>query len=277
MTLIALYSTAQRRITPVISNPEKTATTDTVADSKANLKEVRDASGHIVLVDTILGKEYHDTLLTTAPKLIYPRFDAVSIGANLADPLMRCFGQKYGLIGFWGELSIHNWIKPVVEFGLGQADYTPDEGDYTYKSSIAPYFKLGVNYNFLYNSNPDYSAYVGLRYGISNFSYEVNNVTYDQEYWGESGSFDIPSQRCTVGYFEFLFGIRVKIISNFSLGWEVKVHGLANQGKQQYGRPWYIPGYGTRGSMFSATFSLSYTLPLSPRPVLNTDDNNKKK
>jgi hypothetical protein len=274
MTVFALTVGAQRRITPV-TNPDKKVATDTV-DSKANLKEMMDASGHIVLVDTVLGKEYHDTLLMTAPKLVYPRYQAVSIGVNLADPLMRCLGQSYGLIGFWGELSIHNWIKPVVEFGFGEANYTPDDEDYTYKSSIAPYFKLGLNYNFLYNSNPDYSAYVGLRYGLSNFSYEVNDVKYDQGYWGETGTIGIPSQRVTVGYFEFIFGIRVRIINNFNLGWEVKAHALANQGNPTYGRPWYVPGYGTRGSLFTATFSLSYTLPLSPKPVIQDKDNKKK-
>ncbi len=272
---LALSAAAQRRITPV-DNPDKKRgapvvpeAVDTVAGGRpASVVETTDLAGHTVLVDTISGEEYRDTILTTAPKLIYPRFDAVTVGVNVWDPLMRCFGQKYGLIGFWGELSLHNWIKPAVEIGLGSANYTPDDGNYTYKSSIAPYFKIGLNYNFLYNSNPDYSVYAGLRYGVSNFSYEVTDVTMNQGYWDENVSFDIPSQRATVGYFEAMVGIRVKVLGNVSLGWVLKVHRIAHGGKGEYGEPWYVPGYGAKSSLFNASFSVSYTLPLGRRQTM---------
>lgn len=237
--------------------------TDTVSTGKpASVVEMTDMSGHTVLVDTISGVEYRDTILTQAPKLVYPRFESVSIGVNVWDPLMRCFGQKYGLIGFWGELSIHNWIKPVVEIGLGQADMTPDNGNYTYKSSVAPYFKIGLNYNFLYNSDPAYSVYAGLRYGISNFSFEATDVTLDQSYWGDDVTFNVPSQRTTVGYIEAAIGLKVMIFKNIYLGWDVRMHTIAHKSNLIYGEPWYIPGYGTRTSSFSASLSVSYTLPL---------------
>ena len=192
LSLVALTVTAQRRVTPVENpdNKSKNSNENTKVtkpgERPASVIEMQDMEGHTILVDTILGVEYRDTILTTAPKLIYPRFHAVTVGVNLWDPLMRCFGQQYGGVGFWGELSLHNWIKPIVEAGIGTANYTPDDGNYKYKSSLAPFFKIGVNYNFLYNSNPDYSVYAGLRYGITNFSYEVNDVIVDQGYWGDN-------------------------------------------------------------------------------------------
>ncbi|PWL57960.1 MAG: hypothetical protein DBY35_14705 [Bacteroidales bacterium] len=266
--LTSLVMSAQRRITPV-EVPDKNTpavVTDTVSTGKpASVVEMTDMSGHTVLVDTISGVEYRDTILTQAPKLVYPRFESVSIGVNVWDPLMRCFGQKYGLIGFWGELSIHNWIKPVVEIGLGQADMTPDNGNYTYKSSVAPYFKIGLNYNFLYNSDPAYSVYAGLRYGISNFSFEATDVTLDQSYWGDDVTFNVPSQRATVGYIEAAIGLKVMIFKNIYLGWDVRMHTIAHKSNLIYGEPWYIPGYGTRTSSFSASLSVSYTLPLHKR------------
>ncbi len=273
LSLVALTVTAQRRVTPVENpdNKSKNSTENTKVtkpgERPASVIEMQDMEGHTILVDTILGVEYRDTILTTAPKLIYPRFHAVTVGVNLWDPLMRCFGQQYGGVGFWGELSLHNWIKPIVEAGIGTANYTPDDGNYKYKSSLAPFFKIGVNYNFLYNSNPDYSVYAGLRYGIANFSYEVTDVIVDQGYWGDNEVINIPSQRTTAGYFEFMVGIRVMIYKNFSLGWDLRFHKIAHQGTHLYGDPWYIPGYGTKGSSFSGSFSLSYTLPLrKPEP-----------
>ena len=109
-----------------------------------------------------------------------------------------------GVGGVWAELGIHNWFKPIVEFGLGMADYMPKDESYRYKSGMAPYFKIGLNYNFLYNSTPDYSVYLGLRYGISSFSYRIEDVTAINGYWDESTTLSVPSQHATAGYFEFL-------------------------------------------------------------------------
>ncbi len=273
--LTAVGASAQRRITPVEvpGTTAPAAASDTVTAGKPeSVVEMTDMSGHTVLVDTISGVEYRDTILTQAPKLVYPRFESVSVGVNIWDPLLRCFGQKYGLIGFWGELSIHNWIKPVVEAGLGYADMTPDNGNYTYKSSMSPYFKVGLNYNFLYNSDPAYSVYAGLRYGISNFSFEATDVTLNQSYWGDDVTFNVPSQRATVGYLEAVIGLKVMIVKNVYLGWDVRMHTILHQSNLLYGEPWYIPGYGTRTSPFSASLSVSYTLPIGKRPSVTPEE-----
>lgn len=271
--LTALGVSAQRRITPVEPQSKGTtqAVTDTVTTGKPeSVVEMTDVSGHTVLVDTISGVEYRDTILTTAPKLVYPRFESVSVGVNVWDPLLRCFGQKYGLIGFWGELSIHNWFKPIVEAGLGQAEMTPDNGNYTYKSAVAPYFKIGLNYNFLYNSDPAYSVYAGVRYGISNFNFEVTDVRVNQGYWGDDVIINVPSQRATVGYVEAVVGLKVMIFKNFYLGWDVRMHSVVHQSNLPYGEPWYVPGYGSRTSSFNASLSISYTLPLHKRKPAET-------
>ena len=51
------------------------------------------------------------------------------------------------------------------------------------------------------------------------------------------------------------------IASNFYLGWEVKVHNTLHSSKTKYGDPWYVPGFGTKGSLFTGALSFSYTLP----------------
>lgn len=265
ISVITLTAVAQRHITPVKTSPKTSETPVEAADSvnqrPESVVELTGTDGKIILVDTISGKEYTDTILTAAPKLVYPRWESMSLGVNLWDPLLRCFGQHYGLIGFWGEVSIHNWIKPYVEVGLGNASYTPDKGNYTYKSGLAPYFKIGANYNFLYNSNPAYSVYLGLRYGLTNYSYEITDVTVYPGYWEEDITMSVPSQRVTTGYLEVGVGLKVVIASNFYLGWEIKVHSTLHTSKTEYGDPWYIPGFGAKGSLFTGALSFSYTLP----------------
>lgn len=277
--LLVNESAAQRRITPVTPNSNAIPATerkkDTPArkqDDKKNLVEFKDTQGNTVLVDTISGREYIDsTAIKEKNKLAYPLFHEVTVGLNLWDPIMRCFGQKYGGAEIWGELSIHNRFKPVVEIGLGTADYTPEDGNYTYKSSTSPYFRIGMNYNFLYKSKPDYQFHAGIRYGFTSFSYEITDIHPVADYWQENATFNIPSQSSTVGFLDIVLGIRVKIVKNLSMGWAFKYHTILHESKNIYGEPWYIPGYGTRTSSIGGSLSVMYTIPLGKRTKPTTD------
>lgn len=271
---VGLPSAAQRRVSPVkpsdptrITSPEADDVRRRPAsDRPASVVTRIDDSGREFLVDTITGSEYVDSVAMSMPKVVgnmYPLLHSVTVGLDLWDPLMRVFNQKYGLAGVWAELSLHNRYNPVVEFGLGSASSTPEDMNFTYRSPMAPYFKIGCNYNFLYNSNPDYQLYAGVRYGITRFSYDVTDVTVTNEYWNDNTTFSLPRQHSTTGYAEVLAGLRVKIAGNWSLGWCIKYHTILHGSSAPYGRPWYVPGYGTRSSVLGVSLSVAYTLPLN--------------
>ena len=162
---ITVGAYSQRRISPVETPASQTQavnlnpkdTTETPDPTKMpNLTHYHDEKGNIVYVDTITGKEFIDsTKLKKASTMTYPLLDEVTIGLNIWDPVVRALGQDYGIADMWAELSLHNRIKPIFEFGLGQASHTPEGGNYTYQSNIAPYFKVGANYNFLYNKSKE--------------------------------------------------------------------------------------------------------------------------
>lgn len=259
---------AQRRVTPVepvpskpVKSPGRPGTENT---DRTNVVERQDANGRTILVDTVSGKEWTDSLAERQlPKMIYPLLDAVDIGVNIWEPVMRLIGQHYGMIDFYGELSLHNRYKPVVELGLGMCDETPDGQNFTYKSKMAPYFKIGINYNVFYNSNPDYQLFVGMRYGISFFSFELTDIRQPDGYWGPQPSFSIPLQSTSAGYFELCAGLKVKIVRHLSMGWTVRYHSLLHEGACTYGKPMYIPGFGKRNSSITGSFSIIYTLPLN--------------
>lgn len=273
ITAAAFSGAAQRRVTPVQPIPgtkgtpvEKPATPTT---DRKNLQEQTDAQGNIIFIDTVTGQEWVDTLAAKASskKMIYPKIYNVAVGLNIWDPVMRIFGQDYGIVSAWGELNMHNRYFPTFEIGLGAASIKPQEMNYTYKSSLAPFFKIGANYNVFYNSDPRYKFLVGLRYGFTPFSYKLTDITVDDPYWGESSTFGIPSQNATAGYFEFLAGVRVNIFSSFSIGWDVRFRSIIHESSPKYGKPMYIPGYGKRGSALSGSISIVYTIPLnSPTP-----------
>lgn len=258
---------AQRRVTPVNPGPGTQGTVEkkTEVNPRRNVVERADAEGNVVLVDTITGQEWVDSTAVAGEKkkMIYPLLQSVDVGVNLWEPLMRIFGQHYGLFDVWGELSLHNRYKVNLEIGLGSCNDTPDGQNFTYKSKPAPYFKIGGGYNIFYNSNPDYQFNVGLRYGYSSFSYEVTNVTVDEGYWNSPSQVSIPSQSGSAGYLELVAGVKVKIAGPISLGWNLRYHTILHESGGKYGKPMYIPGYGKRGNSITGTFSVIYTLPLN--------------
>ena len=269
--------TAQRRITPV--NTPATITqsvNETKRDSldRSRLVKMQDAEGNTILVDTVAGTEFVDSAATAKqiPKMIYPLLNSVTVGVDLWSPLMRAFGTSYGLIGFSGQLNMHNRYLPTVEVGLGKADYDPENNNYRYKSSMAPYFKIGADYNFLYNSNPDYLLYGGFRLGFTSFNYDITDISISEGYWTPEHTMTIPSQHANATYVEFLIGIRVMLFKNISLGWSVRLHNLMHSTTGEYGNAWYIPGMGTRGSKIGATLTLSYTIPLKKKTKPVIDD-----
>lgn len=283
--VMAMQPYAQRRVTPVeptpgtkgtpVKKPEKTPYED-----RGRLKEQKDAKGNVIFIDTVTGQEWVDTtLVNEKTKMIFPLVYAVNAGVNLWDPVMRCFGQEYGLGSVWGEFNMHNRYFAALELGVGSAKITPEESNFTFRTPVSPFFKIGLSYNVFYNSDPRYKFLVGVRYGFSPFSYRVTDISLNDGYWGTDEKFEIPKQNATVGYLELLAGVRVNIFGNFSVGWDVRYHSILHESKAQYGEPMYIPGFGKRGAALSGSITVSYTLELNPptSPVVNnkTDKNQK--
>lgn len=271
----------RRRATPVNTAATTTqAVNETANDTsrinarrRANSISYLDEKGRTIFIDTITGDEWTDsTLINRVPKMEFPLFHALTVGVNVWDPIMRAFGQKFGVADAWLELSLHNRYKPIVEVGLGTADNTPSGMNFTYKSPMSMYFRLGANYNFLYNSNPSYSVFAGLRYGFSPFTYHVDDIHISDGYWGESSVINIPSQNATAGWLEVVFGLRVKIWGPVSAGWSLKYHSIIHESKSAYGKPWYIPGYGSRNGSITGSFSISYTFGIEKLNKQKTDD-----
>lgn len=264
----------RRRVTPITTGATTTQSINETRNDTSRINAAfRQRSSHyhrddgaIVYVDTVTGEEWIDSAaIRRVPRMKFPLLTAVTGGVDIWDPVMRLFGQKYGLLGLSFDVSLHNRYFPAFEIGLGTARRTPDAADYTYRSPLSVYFKIGANYNFLYNSNPDYAFFAGLRYGFSPFSWAVDNVTLKAPYWDEAVRFDIPAQHSTAGWAEVCLGLRVKLGGNISAGWMVRYHAILHESSSIHGKPWYIPGYGSRSQAITGSFTVSYTLPLGKR------------
>lgn len=202
-----------------------------------------------------------DTVQTAKPGPVYPLWQSVSIGFNFFDGIMKLAGQKHASFDVWASVSLHNWIQPVVEAGIGYGDDRPDGANFRYKAKPSFYAKLGVDYNFLYKSNPDYQVHFGLRGGFSSFRYDITDVTVSSDYWDQTNVFSIPGQKAHALYGEILGGIRVKIAGPVSMGWDFRYRFMMKKKNGSNSVPWFIPGYGATNPI-GASFSIIWTVPL---------------
>lgn len=192
----------------------------------------------------------------------YPLLTDLSIGVNFVEPLFMAFGQTYASADVNATLNMWNRLQPTLELGLGWAKSTPDGMNFTYRGKPSPYVKIGVNYNFLFKSDPDYQALVGIRMGYSNFGYDITDVHYRSSYWSEDMTLDIKGERSHALWGEAGVGLKVKLFDKLAMGWMIRYHGIFNYGKNTHSRPWFVPGYGPRRSSLGFSMGISYTLDL---------------
>lgn len=277
--MILMPITAQNRtvtpITPISARPvapvkeEKKKKSEKENEKKderpGSVIETTDDLGNTFLIDTISGNEWVDSMALAQPKVIgnlYPLWDAVNIGVDIWPVANRLFGAKHGLAGIWARLSIHNRYFAVFEAGLSNANSRPEDMNYTYTSPISPYFKLGLDYNFFYNSDSRYQAYLLFRYGLSRFKYSISDVAVSDSYWGVTTYPDFPTQTTTSGFIQIGGGVFVTLWGPFAMGWNVKYQRVIHHSGEKFGSPWVVPGMGVRSSELGISLSLIYTIPL---------------
>ena len=150
LLLTIVVAVAQRKVTPVASTDELKPVT------KEELKEIRRQEKlKFLRTDSLTLDSLRRDSIERASKRVYrPTLMGVTLGVNFWGPLLRALGQDYGDGDVWAAVNIRNRYIPVAEVGFGQADCSPEDGNFTYKSKLALYGKIGMNYNFLYAKDP---------------------------------------------------------------------------------------------------------------------------
>ncbi len=253
---LSLSVSAQKKITPVDNDPTKPVQpTLHYYDKHGN--PLKEPVMFLAELDTV-------TKVNSGP--VYPLLQSVSVGVNFFDAIMKLAGQTHQSYDVWASLSLHNWFEPVVELGIGFADNHPEEGNFRYKGKPSFYGKIGLNYNFLYKSNPDYQLFLGLRGGFSSFSYDITDITINSSYWDQTNTFSLLNQKAHALYGEALLGIKVMLWKGISMGWSFRYRLKFSVSNAENSTPWFIPGCGA-GSAVTASFSVSYTLPLHHKKI----------
>lgn len=180
------------------------------------------------------------------------------------------FGYAYSLLEDYtsGEVAIEanlgNKYYPIFEIGYGSSNFTDETFGIHYKSS-APYYKVGLNYNFTNKkgSAPRDSYIYGLaRFAWTRAEYDVSAPPITDPVWGGSVGLDLSDVNGFYSWIELGVGVKVKIYKNFRMGWSIRYKARVNQVSGSNSRMWYVPGFGNnRHTTFGGTYSLIYEIP----------------
>ena len=167
--------------------------------------------------------------------------------------------------------------KKSAVFFAGVTDYVyPRYRDATFimynLNTKGFYTKIGVDFNMLHPTKAagKYFVGVGFRYGISNYSYGVSDIHFEN-YWGRYRA-SIP-QKNTWGHFiEVAPTTRVEITKNLSLGWAGNIRKLISSGIGKGMKPVYIPGHGdgSKSFGFALNYFIIWNIPYKEKRVITT-------
>lgn len=205
---------------------------------------------------------------------VYPLFNGLEVGVDLWGPGSALLGSDNLSAEVQTTLNMKNRFFPTVEIGYGKSDSWSDEGIH-YKTG-APYFRLGMDYNVFYKKKYLHKLLVGVRYGISNFKYDVTslniedpiygesfNPNIEDDIWGGTVLFNHSGMKGVMQWFELCGSIRAHIWHDLYMGWSIRYRFRLSSSSGLYGAPSYVPGFGTYGShTIGIIYTITYRLPV---------------
>lgn len=191
-------------------------------------------------------------------------FKSIAVSADV-------FGLAYSLLEEFAsseiavEANFGNRIYPTAEVGLGWCSTTDETTGIRYKTN-APYYRVGINYNFSTTKekpNPNYGIFGIARFAWTSCEYDVTTPPITDPVWGGNAALDLSGVKGTATWAEVGVGVRVKIAKNFHMGWSIRYKARISQEKASHSQMWYIPGYGiNQSTCFGGTYNLIYEIPI---------------
>lgn len=190
-------------------------------------------------------------------------FNGIEVSADV-------FGLAYSLLGDYSsaevavEANLGNRFYPAVEVGYGWCSTTDETTRIRYKSA-APYYKVGLNYNFSTTKekpDPDYSILGIARVGWTSCEYDVASPPVTDPVWGGTSTLELNDVKGNAAWAEIGVGLKARIARNFLMGWSIRYKVRLNEKVGSNSNMWYIPGYGINNSTcFGGTYSFIYEIP----------------
>lgn len=201
-----------------------------------------------------------DTVQVAVPKLEpekAPLLGGIAVMVDVCGLAMKGVGAKFANMEAAVRLNFKEKYFPIFEMGLGDCTREGQENNNRF-STTAPYFRVGMDYNFNKKLNGN-RFFGGLRYGFTAFNYDFSNPDLIDEVWQQPVPFDIKSQHGRAQWLEVVLGVETKLWSIVRLGYNVRYRARLAQSGNDFGNPWYVPGFGRNGgSGWGGTVNLTF-------------------
>ena len=184
-----------------------------------------------------------------------PLFRGFAVSFDLAGAGMLALSD-YGQYEAALRVNLHDEWFPIIEAGVGKATHD-DEVTRIYYSTSAPYFKIGIDKNMLKDKHGPNRLYLGLRYGFTSYKVDIARPDFIDPVWKWDAGYGIQDAACKYHWAEIIVGIDAKIFGPLHLGWSVRYkQRLFHSEEGDWGKPWYVPGFGTYDTKLGATFNV---------------------
>lgn len=206
-----------------------------------------------------ISKEEQERMRLKAIDDSIPLFRGVEVKLDLVG-LVQKMASSYGQYEVGVRVNLKDRYFPVAEVGLGKADETDDVNQTRFKTS-APYFKVGCDFNILRNKHDIYRLYVGARYALTYYKFDVDHAPLTDPVWGGETPFSADGVKANYHWLEVTAGVDAKIVGPLHLGWSFRYRRRLFHDDGTVGNTWYVPGFGKQGgSRMGGTFDVIFEL-----------------
>lgn len=193
-----------------------------------------------------------------------PLLAGVAVSVDICGLAMKGVGAKFANMEAGARINFKEKYFPIFEMGLGDCTREGQENNNQF-STTAPYFRIGMDYNFNKKMNGN-RFFGGLRYGFSAFKYDFTNPDFTDEVWQQPVPFEIKDHKGRAGWMELVLGVETKLWSIVRLGYNLRYRLRLSQSGNEWGDPWYVPGFGRNGgTTWGGTVNLTFDVGKSAR------------
>lgn len=176
-----------------------------------------------------------------------PLFCGVAVMVDLAGPVMKVLDTRFNQLECGARLNFRDKYFPIAELGIGECSRDGQENNNHFKTR-APYFRVGLDYNFNKKHNGN-RFFANVRYAFSSFKYDFTNSDFsDPVYPDGRQGFALKDQDARMQWAELGVGCETRLWKIIRLGWTFRFKIRIHQKGNEYGDPYYVPGFGKNGT-----------------------------
>lgn len=219
----------------------------------------------------VINKKFEEKKTDTIP--VKTNRYGLRLGIDLYKLTRSLYDKDYKGIEFVGDYRLTKNHYLAVELGNENKTTDDDRLNFTTKGT---YIKAGFDYNGYENwLNMENIISIGLRYGASTFSQELNTykIYNANPYFGEEPAL-VSGEKfngLTASWIEVVAGVKAKVINNMYLGFSLRLNRLISNHKPTNFDNLYIPGFNrTYNGDFGVgiNYTITYFIPIYKKKVI---------